>query len=203
MSVRIVSLVLVVGILVLGFLAWTRSQERPPNAAPEATMPGDVATGEVQPPAAADPGVHWTPPPRWIAGEGTSMRLATYSVPAAAGDASGAECAVFYFGPGQGGTIEDNLERWSGEFESSARPERSTRTVAGLQVSRLRVTGAYRSHGGSMGEAPTATTPHQALLGAIVEGPAGAVFFKLTGPAKTVEAAAAEFDQMLGTLHAH
>lgn len=208
MSVRIVSLVLVVGILVLGFLAWTKSQERPQAAAPAArapgaVMPGDAASGQVEPPPAADPGVAWTRPARWSEGAGSSMRLATYTVPAASGDARGAECAVFYFGPGQGGTIEDNLERWAGEFESGTKPERSTRAVGGLKVSRLRMTGTYRSHGGSMGEQPTGTTPHQALLGAIVEGSAGEVFFKLTGPAKTVEAAAAEFDQMLGSLHNH
>ena len=35
------------------------------------------------------------------------------------------------------------------------------------------------------------------LLGAIVEGPEGAIFFKLTGPSKTVEAARGEFAKMV------
>jgi len=35
------------------------------------------------------------------------------------------------------------------------------------------------------------------LLGAIVEGPQGAVFFKLTGPAKTVAAAQGDFQSLL------
>jgi len=38
------------------------------------------------------------------------------------------------------------------------------------------------------------------LLGAIVEGPHGSVFFKLTGPAKTIEAVSAEFDAMIHSL---
>ena len=37
-------------------------------------------------------------------------------------------------------------------------------------------------------------------LGAIVEGPEGLVFFKLTGPAATVRSASAEFDAMLHSL---
>ena len=38
------------------------------------------------------------------------------------------------------------------------------------------------------------------LLGAIVEAPGGNVFFKLTGPAKTVEAARADLMKMLKAL---
>ena len=38
------------------------------------------------------------------------------------------------------------------------------------------------------------------LLGAIVEGPSGEVFFKLTGPAKTVAAAQGEFQTLLKSL---
>jgi hypothetical protein len=38
------------------------------------------------------------------------------------------------------------------------------------------------------------------LRGAIVEGPQGSVFFKFTGPDKTISAASAEFDAMIGSL---
>jgi hypothetical protein len=39
-----------------------------------------------------------------------------------------------------------------------------------------------------------------ALLGAIAEGPTGNVFLKLTGPRKTVRAAAPKFEALLRTL---
>ena len=45
-----------------------------------------------------------------------------------------------------------------------------------------------------------APKPGWALLGAIIEGPAGRVFFKLTGPQKTVDGSAREFDDMLKTI---
>ena len=51
-----------------------------------------------------------------------------------------------------------------------------------------------------MGGTPQASQPDHELLGAIVEGPAGSVFFKLTGPAATVNAATAGFERMLASL---
>jgi hypothetical protein len=38
------------------------------------------------------------------------------------------------------------------------------------------------------------------LLGAIVEGPGGLIFFKFTGPAPTVAAAQAEFDALVASI---
>src|SRR6267142_171581 len=109
------------------------------------------------------------------------------------------ECAVFYFGPGQGGGVEDNIERWVGQFEKPGTPLRTTQTVRGIPVARVKVHGAYLAPGGPNMESQ-GTKPDYALLGAIVSGPRGAVFFKLTGPARTVAAAAADFDRMIASL---
>jgi hypothetical protein len=38
------------------------------------------------------------------------------------------------------------------------------------------------------------------LLGAIAEGPGGNVFFKLTGPDKTIAAEQSRFDQLLSSI---
>ena len=38
------------------------------------------------------------------------------------------------------------------------------------------------------------------LLGAIVEGPGGSVFFKLTGPVKTIAAQQKNFEQLLASI---
>jgi hypothetical protein len=145
---------------------------------------------------AADPGIEWTAPAGWTAEGARSMRLATYIVPGPDG-AGPAQCAVFYFGPGQGGTPEANIDRWLGEFENPRNPQRSSRKVGGLEVSIARARGAYQSHGGS-GAPPGADD--QQLIGAIVEGPQGPVFFKLTGPAATVDGAASDFDRMIGSV---
>ena len=44
------------------------------------------------------------------------------------------------------------------------------------------------------------TKPGSKLLGAIAEGPEGAVFFKLTGPKRTVDAARRDFDTLVASL---
>jgi hypothetical protein len=40
------------------------------------------------------------------------------------------------------------------------------------------------------------------LLGAIAQGPQGNVFFKFTGPEKTLNAARRDFEGMVGSIHA-
>ena len=133
------------------------------------------------------------------------MRAATYRVPAAAGDPEDGECAVFFFGPGQGGGVEANIDRWIGQFEqpdgkpSAERAKRQTETVDGIPVSLIDLSGTYKGGGPSMGA--TAPKTGYRLLGAIATGPQAGIFFKLTGPAKTVTAAEKEFRAMLASLH--
>ena len=52
------------------------------------------------------------------------MRKATYGIPAAPGAEAG-ECGVFFFGKGQGGSVDDNLSRWAGQFENAGTPKKS------------------------------------------------------------------------------
>jgi hypothetical protein len=144
-------------------------------------------------------GIQWTVPARWSAGAGSAMRVATYAVPAAKGSEPG-ECAVFFFGAGQGGTVDANVERWGKQFEGSPRPEQTATTVAGLRVTRAQVAGAYLAPGGPMMQS-TGKRPGYRLLGAIVEAPEGNVFFKLTGPAATVAAAKPDFEALVASLH--
>ena len=143
-------------------------------------------------------GVEWKVPARWEAGAGSAMRVATYAVPAAKG-ADKAECAVFFFGSGQGGGIDDNVARWARQFEGSPKPATRTTPVAGLRVTRAEVAGTYLAPGGPMMQSTGKKTGYR-LLGAIVEAPAGNVFFKLTGPAATVAAAQADFDALVASI---
>ncbi|MBL8951122.1 MAG: hypothetical protein JNK82_10120 [Myxococcaceae bacterium] len=141
-------------------------------------------------------GLAWAPPAGWKADAPRPMRAATYKIPAAKGDAEDAECGVFYFGQGQGGSVDANVQRWVGQFEGAKAPTpRKEKLPAGFDLTTVELDGTYTGGGGPMG--PKTNKPGFKLLGAIVEGPEGAVFFKLTGPAKTVEAARAEFAKMV------
>jgi len=142
-------------------------------------------------------GLQWTAPAGWKSQPQRPMRAATYAVPATAGDKEDGECAVFYFGPGQGGGVEANLQRWVSQFETSAKPQTAKKTINGLAVTTIDLSGTYLASAGPM--SPTKTSkPGYRLLGAIVEGPQGGVFFKFTGPGKTVAAGQGAFDKMLG-----
>src|SRR5262249_22933441 len=46
----------------------------------------------------------------------SNTRLAEYEVPAVKGDKESGEFVVFYFS-GQGGSVDDNVKRWIGQFE--------------------------------------------------------------------------------------
>ncbi len=141
-------------------------------------------------------GISWTAPTAWKVDAPRQMRAATYLVSPAKGDTDGGECGVFYFGEGQGGSVDANVDRWVGQFEGGKAPLRKKEKLAGFDVTTIEVDGTFASSmGGPMG--PKTPKPGYKLLGAIIEGPKGNVFFKLTGPAKTVEAARADFLKML------
>jgi hypothetical protein len=126
------------------------------------------------------------------------MRVATYAVPGVKG-AEPAECAVFYFGRGQGGGVDANVERWSRQFKEAPKPKPERLTAAGLNVTRVDIRGTYLNPGGNMMQSK-GEKPDYRLLGAIVEAPGGHVFFKLTGPAATVTAAESAFDSLIASI---
>jgi hypothetical protein len=142
-------------------------------------------------------GVKWAAPASWKVDAERPMRVATYSIPAAPGSEAG-ECGVFYFGQGQGGSVEENLSRWTQQFEAASTPKKTEKTVRGLRVHMIDVSGTYLASGGPMMKSQ-GKKPGYRLLGAIVEAPRGLVFFKCTGPAATMGKAAADFEGMIGS----
>lgn len=190
--------------------------EPPAKAAPAHTAPAKTGDQAAANPASEPPGqakssgdsaagVTWTRPARWASEGARPMRAATYRVPAAKGDVEDGECAVFYFGPGQGGTVEANLKRWIGQFEqpsgkSSEEVAKTARqTINGLSITTVDLSGTYLASAGPMSPAKE-KKPGFRLLGAIVEAPQGNLFFKFTGPAKTIAANADGFQAMLKSL---
>lgn len=144
-------------------------------------------------------GVKWAVPQRWTAQPERPMRVATYTVPAAEGDQEPAECVASFFGSGQGGPVEMNIDRWKGQFENPVEVAKNSAEVNGVPVTTVELTGTYLSPGGPMMQA-TGRKENARLLGAIITAPEGMVFFKLTGPSKTVEAGRQEFDAMVNSL---
>ena len=136
--------------------------------------------------------LHFKVPEGWTVEKPTSeMRFAQYKLPKAEGDSDDALLVVFYFGKGQGGTPEANIERWINQVKqpdgspSKDKAKLGTMTVNGLAVSTVDVLGTY-SGGMSQDSAPKDAAAIYRLRGAIIETPNGSYFAKLTGPQKTV-----------------
>jgi hypothetical protein len=144
-------------------------------------------------------------PAGWkAAGPSSSMRVAQFVLPRAAGDAADADLVVYYFG-GSGGTVDANIERWLGQMQqpggkpSSAVAKREARSINGLKVTLVDVSGTYVAEM-TPGSAERHNSPNFRLRAAVIETPSGPYFIKLTGPARTVAAAEKAFDQFLGSM---
>ena len=117
----------------------------------------------------------------------SSMRTAQYRLPSAAGDGS---LAVFRFGPGRGGGVEDNMERWLGQFQQpDGRNSRDvarfwTEEVDGISAHLVDVSGTFSV--GAMSGGDGEPQANYTMLGAILEAPNSLFVFKLTGPEDSI-----------------
>lgn len=131
----------------------------------------------------------------------SSMRVAQFTLPRAAGDTADAELVVYYFG-GSGGTIDANIERWVGQMQqpdgkpSSALSRRQSRAINGLNVTLVDVSGTYVAEV-TPGSPQRHNSPNFRLRAAVIETSNGPYFIKLTGPAKTIGAAEKAYEQFL------
>ena len=143
-------------------------------------------------------------PATWTASPPTSgMRAAEFTLPAKPG--AEAALVVFYFGAKGAGSVDDNLDRWLGQFQQPdgkrsrdvARIEKTT--FAGQDATFVSVTGRFVAQA-MPGAGAAVDKPDQALLAAIVASPSGPYYFKLVGAKSTVNANAAAFRSMLESL---
>ena len=147
-----------------------------------------------------------TVPAGWVEQAPTSsMRKAQFALPRAEGDAGDGELVVFYFGPGQGGSVEANIDRWIGQFaqpdgsSSKDKAKVSKKEVSGLAVTRVDLSGTYQAP-----MMPGAPERHNSagyrMLAAVVETPEGPWFFKLVGPEKTIAKWSGSFDEFVNSI---
>ena len=136
-------------------------------------------------------GLSFTTPEGWRQSpSSSSMRVAEFTLPRAAGDAEDAQLIVYYFG-GQGGSIDANIQRWVGQMQqadgqpSSAVAKRETRKVNGLTLTLVDVSGTYIAEM-APGAAAHHNQPHYRLRAGVIETSNGPYFVKLTGPEGTV-----------------
>jgi hypothetical protein len=97
-----------------------------------------------------------------------------------------AELVVYYFGPSGAGSVEDNLDRWVGQFQqANGKPSKDVAKLeklklAGQDATIVSVTGRYVAEA-MPGATETVDKQDQSLLAAIISSPSGPYYFKLVG----------------------
>src|SRR5262245_37268724 len=139
----------------------------------------------------------FTRPANWEWVEATSsMRKAQLKV-SDADKKQSAEVIFFYFGPGNGGGTQANVERWLSQFQEpkdkiNSKVEEAT--AGKRKVTYVQAEGTYLS---GMPGGPKTAQPNSMLLGAILESDQGNVFVRLTGPADLTKASRNDFRKMI------
>ncbi|HUP66556.1 MAG TPA: hypothetical protein VM557_14900 [Thermoanaerobaculia bacterium] len=164
------------------------------TAIPSAPDAGQDSSAEAS--KAAPSGITYQLPAGWNrTARSSSMRIDQAVIP---GPGGSAEMAVFFFGAGGGGGVQENLERWASQVESTASPAQETFQSNGLTIHWMDVSGTLKAS--TMGMGPSSDQPNSRMFAAVVEGEGGPWFFKVTGPASTLDAQRDVFLEMLRTV---
>jgi hypothetical protein len=141
-----------------------------------------------------------TAPASWTKKEPTSRIIeAEFAIPPAGGDASPGRLTAM----GAGGSVEQNVDRWIGQFVGPGgtppKPQRDKATVSGAQVEIVDLAGTYKdSPGGPFAGGKTVMRDNYRMLGAIIQTKEkGNYFLKLYGPKATIDANAGAFQEMV------
>lgn len=125
---------------------------------------------------------------QWVV-PSSAMRKAQLAVP---GEGN-TEVTFFYFGAGQGGGVQANVDRWFGQFQN-AKTGQASETVGKTPVTFVHAEGTFQS---GMPGGPTSPMEKYAMRGAILGSSEGDVFVKMTGPVAVVESAGGAFEKMV------
>ena len=152
-------------------------------------------------------GITFTPPSQWNDLGPNGMRQAQFSMAPVAGDSDAGTMNVFYFGATSGGGTEANLNRWIGQItqadnsDSATVANRGTFTADGMSGHMVSLNGTYKKGGGRPMGGDATFVPGYRLVGMVLEGPQGSLFFKLTGPLATAKAMEEDFLKMVQGAH--
>lgn len=165
--------------------------------------PGEAPAGD----GTTIAGVTFSVPDTWRDIGPSGMRQAQYRLAPVEDDSAEGEVNVFYFGPQSGGGVEANLTRWIGQMtlpdggDPASSAERSTFTADGMPGHVVALNGNYKSGGGRPMGGDGEILEGYRLVGVVVEGPQGSVFFKLTGPETTARAMEGDLLTMVKEAH--
>jgi len=171
----------------------------PPIEAAATTAPAAAALPPDHPPLEGGPAgvsrLAFDAPDEWVAQTPSStFRTAQFALPHVEGDSEDGQLVVFFFGPGQGGTVQDNLDRWRRQFttpDGKPVPDEAVRQesfqVGSWPVTVLEVQGRFAARmapGAPVGDA----RDNYRMIAAIIQANGSMWFVKALGPDRTMRA---------------
>jgi hypothetical protein len=111
---------------------------------------------------------------------------------------------VYYFGEGQGGNVDSNINRWQSQFKPGAdgkpvAPKLTNLKYGEEKVILVELEGVFMS--GSM-FGPKTEKEGQRMLGAILDHKKGSVFIKMVGADADMKSAAGSFRKLIDSAYA-
>lgn len=104
----------------------------------------------------------------------------------------------FNFGPGQGGTVQANVDRWAAQFTAvDGTPIKAITTLQKINTTTITFVSAHGTFASGLPGGPTQACADYALRGAILESSQGDVYVKMTGPEALIKEATVAFDKMI------
>ncbi len=178
---------LVLTLLLLGCGADTPAEGGVSAQAPEAV--------ELSEPISAS-GLTIALPAAWNRLESRSaMRMLEAEIPGSGGPG---EISAYYFGPGGGGGLAANIERWKSQVvlqPGAPEPTTQSRESGGVRRTWVELEGTVKAS--TIGSFPTTDLHDGALFGAIIEAPGGPWYLRAVGPGATMREQRQAFLAML------
>lgn len=146
-------------------------------------------------------GCLFTLPAQWIAETPeTPVRAGEWRVRGRGGEG---RVVAFYFGPGKGGEPKQIVTDWIGTmFNAEGHPaaaEVKNREKNGAKISQVVVFGTY-SETVPIAGLPPVSRPGYGLVGTVVTGPQGNIYWRFTGPEPLITANLALFNQAIDSV---
>ncbi len=125
----------------------------------------------------------------------STMRMLEAEIPGSGGPG---EISAFYFGPGGGGGLAANIERWKSQVvlqPGAPEPTAQSRESGGVRRTWVELEGTVKAS--AIGSFPTTDLHEGALFGAIIEAPGGPWYLRAVGPGATMREQRQAFLAML------
>ncbi len=125
----------------------------------------------------------------------STMRMLEAEIPGSGGPA---EISAYYFGPGGGGGLAANIERWKSQVvlkPGAPEPTTQSRESGGVRRTWVELEGTVKAS--TIGSFPTTDLHDGALFGAIIEAPGGPWYLRAVGPGATMREQRQAFLAML------